>query len=64
MVYMPCTNSRYMIRKTSFSTADGLHTSFKVVITTVEEVSYSDEAWFHLSRYVNSQNIRIWSAEE
>lgn len=24
---------------------------------------FSDEAWFHLSGYVNSQNYRIWSAE-
>lgn len=24
---------------------------------------FSDEAWFHLSGYVNSQNFRIWSAE-
>lgn len=23
---------------------------------------YSDEAWFHLSGYVNSQNMRMWSA--
>jgi hypothetical protein len=29
----------------------------------VELVSYSDEIWFHLSGYVNSQNSRIWSAE-
>jgi len=24
---------------------------------------YSDEAWFHLSGYVNSQNTRIWATE-
>ena len=24
---------------------------------------FSDEAWFHLSGYVNSQNMRMWSAE-
>lgn len=24
---------------------------------------FSDEAWFHLSGYVNSQNYRIWNAE-
>lgn len=24
---------------------------------------YSDEAWFHLTGYVNSQNMRMWSAE-
>jgi len=24
---------------------------------------FTDEAWFHLSRYVNSQNTRIWEAE-
>lgn len=24
---------------------------------------YSDEAWFHLSGYVNSQNMRLWSAD-
>jgi hypothetical protein len=26
-------------------------------------VFYTDEAWFHLSGYVNSQNNRYWSAE-
>ena len=24
---------------------------------------FSDEAWFHLSGYVNSQNSRIWASE-
>ena len=24
---------------------------------------FSDEAWFHLSGYVNSQNFRIWASE-
>jgi len=24
---------------------------------------FSDEAWFHLSGYVNSQNSRIWGSE-
>ena len=24
---------------------------------------FSDKAWFHLSRYINSQNMRMWSAE-
>jgi hypothetical protein len=24
---------------------------------------FSDEAWFHLSGYVNSQNFRIWRAQ-
>jgi len=24
---------------------------------------FIDEAWFHLSGYVNSQNVRIWAAE-
>ena len=24
---------------------------------------FTDEAWFHLSVYVNSQNTRIWAAE-
>lgn len=24
---------------------------------------YSDEAWFHLSGYINSQNFRTWSSE-
>ena len=24
---------------------------------------FSDEAWFHLSGYVNSQNSRIWTSE-
>jgi hypothetical protein len=29
----------------------------------LEKVFFSDEAWFHLSGYVCSQNSRIWSAE-
>jgi hypothetical protein len=29
----------------------------------LDKVFYSDEAWFHLSGYVNSQNSRTWSAE-
>jgi hypothetical protein len=24
---------------------------------------FDDEAWFHLLGYLNSQNIRMWSAE-
>jgi hypothetical protein len=27
------------------------------------ECIFSDEAWFHLSGYVNSQNSRFWSSE-
>lgn len=27
----------------------------------LDNTFYSDEAWFHLSGYVNSQNYRIWS---
>lgn len=29
----------------------------------LNNVFFSDEAWFHLSGYVNSQNMRIWAAE-
>lgn len=29
----------------------------------LDKTFFSDEAWFHLSGYVNSQNRRIWSAE-
>jgi hypothetical protein len=29
----------------------------------LENVSFSNEAWFHLSGYVNSQNSRFWSSE-
>jgi hypothetical protein len=29
----------------------------------LDEVFYSNEAWLHLSGYVNSQKSRIWSAE-
>lgn len=32
-------------------------------ISVLDKVFFSDEAWFHLSGYVNSQNYRIWSAE-
>jgi hypothetical protein len=30
-------------------------------IDILDKVFYSDEAWFHLSGYINSQNSRIWS---
>jgi hypothetical protein len=29
----------------------------------LEKTFFSDEAWFHLSGYVNSQNMRIWSTK-
>jgi hypothetical protein len=29
----------------------------------LENVFFSDEAWFHLSWYVNSQDSRFWSSE-
>ncbi|RZC38791.1 hypothetical protein BDFB_014600, partial [Asbolus verrucosus] len=29
----------------------------------LEKTFFSDEAWFHLSGYVNSQNMRMWSSE-
>lgn len=32
-------------------------------IEILDRVYFSDEAWFHLDGYVNSQNCRIWSAE-
>lgn len=32
-------------------------------IAKLDRVFFSDEAWFHLSGYVNSQNSRIWSSE-
>ncbi|RWS10786.1 uncharacterized protein B4U80_09266, partial [Leptotrombidium deliense] len=28
------------------------------------EIFFTDEAWFHLSGYVNSQNCRFWSADK
>ncbi|RWS18956.1 uncharacterized protein B4U80_08771, partial [Leptotrombidium deliense] len=28
------------------------------------EIFFTDEAWFHLSGYINSQNCRYWSAEK
>jgi hypothetical protein len=28
---------------------------------TLEKTFFSDESWFHLSGYVNSQNMRMWS---
>lgn len=36
-----------------------IHNSVQVL----DYVFYSDEAWFHLSGYVNSQNNRYWSSE-
>jgi hypothetical protein len=29
----------------------------------LEKTFFSDESWFHLSGYVNSQNMRMWSGE-
>lgn len=28
----------------------------------IEKIMFTDESWFHLSGYVNSQNMRMWSA--
>ena len=36
---------------------------FRVVKGTWDITCYSDEAWFHLIGYVNSQNTRIWATE-
>ena len=30
----------------------------------LEKTFFTDEAWFHLSGYVNSQNMRMWSQEK
>jgi hypothetical protein len=59
---MSCTISRNLIRKNDFSTADGLYSSFEGY-RHLDKVFYCDEAWFHLSGYINSQNSRIQSAE-
>ena len=32
-------------------------------IDILDQIYYTDEAWFHLSGYSNSQNYRIWSNE-
>jgi hypothetical protein len=32
-------------------------------IGVLDQVLFTDEAWFHLSGYVNSQNYRIWRTE-
>ena len=29
----------------------------------LKKTSFSDEAWFHLSGYVSSQNSRVWASE-
>ncbi|KAJ3646607.1 hypothetical protein Zmor_024188 [Zophobas morio] len=29
----------------------------------LEKVMFTNENWFHVSGYVNSQNMRMWSAE-
>jgi len=29
----------------------------------LDNLSSMDEAWFHLSGYMNSQNTRVWFAE-
>jgi hypothetical protein len=41
---------------------------WRIFITTdngaiLEKTFFSDESWFHLSGYVNSQNMRMWSGE-
>lgn len=30
----------------------------------LEKTFFTDEAWFHLNGYVNSQNMRLWSSEK
>jgi hypothetical protein len=51
---MSCTNSRNLIKKNYFSTADGLH-FIRGGIDISDEVFFHDEVWFHFSGYVNTQ---------
>jgi hypothetical protein len=55
-------DSKNLTSKNDFSIADGLHTSSDRVQTFLIKVLNSDEAWVHLSGYINSQNSTIWSA--
>jgi hypothetical protein len=51
-----------LVKENSFSTTDGLHTSIKLAHI-LDKVFSCDEALFHLSGYLNSQDSRIRSAE-
>jgi hypothetical protein len=63
IVYMSCTNSRKLIRKNRLHYCRRFTHFIRGGIDVLDKVFYSDEAWFHLSGYVNSENSRIWSAE-
>lgn len=39
------------------------YTSYYVLVILDEKCVIQDKAWFYASRYVNSQNIRLWSSE-
>ena len=32
-------------------------------VSTLDKTFFTDEAWFHLNGYINSQNTRIWATE-
>jgi hypothetical protein len=55
-------NSTNLIWKNNFITADGLHLPWRRH-RHLEKVFHSDEAWLHVSGYMNSQISRIWIAE-
>jgi hypothetical protein len=54
-------NSYLQIMKSEFNFVNGFLQNFN---DNIEDKSFfSDEAWFELSGYVNSQNMRMWSAK-
>jgi hypothetical protein len=32
-------------------------------VASLDKIYFTDEAWFHISLYVNSQNNQVWNAE-
>ncbi len=32
-------------------------------VSALDMLFFSDEAWFHLDRYINIQNYRVWNSE-
>jgi hypothetical protein len=57
-----CMNSRNLIRRIT-SVLQMVHTLHLRGYRYSDKVFYSNEAWFHISGYINSQNNRICSIE-
>jgi hypothetical protein len=60
---MSCTNSRNLVRKNDLKYCRWFIHFIQRGTDILDKVFCIDEAWFHISEYINNKNSRIWSAE-